>query len=64
MEFNELVTKVSNIQKKALKDALRAKMNEGYTVDELEVTYDSKINRNNAGIKVVVTYDIKKKTDN
>ncbi len=64
MEFNELVTKVSNIQKKALKDALRAKMNEGYTIDELEVTYDTKTTRNKDGIKAVVTYEVKKITDN
>lgn len=63
MEFNELVTKLSNIQKKALKDALRAKMNEGYTVNELEVTYDSRTNRNKNGINIVVTYEIKKQTD-
>ena len=64
MELNELVTKISNIQKKALKDALKAKLNEGYTIDELEVTYETKTTRKKDGIKAVVTYEIKKITDN
>lgn len=64
MKLNELVTKISNIQKKALKDALKAKLNEDYTIDELEVTYETKTTRKKDGIKAVVTYEIKKIADN
>lgn len=64
MELNEFVTKISNIQKKALRDALKAKLNEGYTIDELYVSFDTKTTRNKNGIKAVVTYEIKEKTDN
>ena len=64
MELNDLVTKISNIQKKTLRDAIKAKLNEGCTIEELEVTYDSLTTRNKDSIKVVLTYDIKKKADN
>lgn len=59
MDLNELVTKLSNIQKKALKDSIQAKINEGYNIDELEVTYDTKINTNSKNIKMVITYEIR-----
>ena len=63
MEFNEFIRKISDVQKKALKDAVQAKMNEGYTLDELEVTYETKMNRKPESINAVITYEIKAKTD-
>lgn len=64
MELNELVNKISNIQKKALKDALIVKLNEGCTIDELEISYETKTTRKKDGIKTVVTYEVKKIADN
>ena len=63
MEYNKFIRKISDIQHKALKDAVQAKLNEGYTLDELEVTYETKMNRKPEGITAVITYEIKAKAD-
>ena len=63
MEFSEFIRKISNIQQKALKDAVQVKLNEGYTIDELEVTYETKTTKTKDGLKTVVTYEIDKKAD-
>lgn len=63
MEIEDVLKKIAKIQSNAFESALKAKLNEGYTIDELEIEYETNTVRKGDGISTTVKTIIKKKAD-
>lgn len=66
MEMKDLVKKIAVTQNKATKEAIHYRLNEGYSLDDLEIEYDTtttkKKNIINSTLKIYVK--VINKTDN
>jgi hypothetical protein len=66
MEMDALIKKISALQKKAIKEAIQVQLNEGYSLDDLEIEYDTTTRKNKKVVKSTLTFEVKPKdkTDN
>ncbi|TQR28764.1 hypothetical protein C7Y47_20295 [Lysinibacillus sphaericus] len=66
MEMKDLVKQIAAKQNKAIKDAIQYRLNEGYSLDDLEIEYDTTTTKKKNIINSTLKIEVKVigKTDN
>lgn len=59
MEVKDLVKKIASKQNKAIKEAIQYRLNEGYTLNDLEIKYDTTTTKKKNVINSTLKIEVK-----